>query len=207
MTAWLARGMMDVALAMLGPHRRTWGRAMRAEFGVAAEAGEGLTFALGCLQTAMCELPTHRAGRLALSRYTFALGLILPVAGILLVGVWTGYPYVAEPYASAFAALARLPTGLPVINPGNLSAVPVLASVLLLRVAGLALVAWFAADGDWDKAGAWQRLGAAVTITLALFAAIITLDLTCIVVPLVALAIEVLAIALLRRWHHGTALA
>ncbi|QQN75334.1 hypothetical protein [Croceicoccus sp. YJ47] len=204
MSGGIARALMTLALAGLGPHRRDWAAAMRAEFTMAAQAGEGLSFAFGCLATAWRELPAHHEGRLALSRYTFALGLILPAAAVLLAGLWSGYPWVEPPYADGIARFAKVPTVLPAtIHAGNAFAVPWLATILLLRVGGLMLVAWFVVEADWDRAAAIQRAGAAATVTLALFAAIVVADFTCVVLPVLALCAEMLSIALLRRWHDG----
>ena len=204
MTGWIARAVMKLAMAGMGSHRSDWAAAMRAEFAMASDAGEGLSFAFGCLTTAWRELPSHHEGRLALSRYTFALGLVLPAAAILLAGLWFGYPWVEPPYADGIASFARMHTGLPTIAwAGNAFAIPALSTLLFVRVIGLLLVAWFVADADWNRAGAIQRADAAATTTLALFAGAVVADFTCVVVPLLALGIEVLSIALLRRWHDG----
>ena len=208
MTGWLARAVMKLAMAGLGSDRREWAAAMHAEFAMAAEAREGLSFAFGCLSTAWRELPRHRHGQLALSRYTFSMGLFLPAAALLLTGLWFGYPWVEPPYADEIASFARLSTGAPTtIHLANASAVPQLANLLLLRVVGLVLVAWFSAEADWNKAAAIQRFNAAVTTTLALFAAIVVADFTCVVLPLLALGAEFMALALLRRWHEADAVA
>lgn len=202
MTVWMARAVMKLAIAGLGSHRCEWAAAMRAEFALAAEAGEGLSFAFGCLITAWRELPTNHEGSLKLSRYTFSIGLILPAAAMLLAGLWYGYPWVEPPYADGIASFARMSTGLPTtIHAGNAFAVTGLATLLLLRVAGGLLVAWFVVEADWDRAAAILRAGAAATITLALFSSVAFADFTCVVLPLVALGVELLSIALLRRWH------
>lgn len=202
MTVLIARVVMKLAMAGMGSHRSEWAAAMRAEFATAAEAGEGLSFAYGCLVTAWRELPTHHQGRLALSRYTFSLGLILPAAAILLAGLWYGYPWVEPAYADGIAHFARMPTGLPSATwAGNAFAVTGLATLLFLRVAGLILAAWFVVEADWDRAAAIQRAGAASTITLTLFSAVAFADVTCVILPLFALGVELLSIALLRRWH------
>ena len=204
MNGSIAGAVMKLAMAGLGTHRSEWAKAMRAEFVMASQAGEGLSFAFGCLVAAWRELPTSEEGRLALSRYTFSLGLLLPAAAILLTGLWFGYPWVEPPYADGIASFARMPTGqTTTLNAGNAIAVPWLAILLLLRVAGLVLVAWFAVEAEWDKAAAIQRAGAAATITLTLLAGIVVADFTCIILPTFALGVEVLATVMLRRWHEG----
>ena len=202
MMVWIARRVMKLALAGMGSHRGEWAEAMRAEFDVAQEAGDGLAFAYGCLTAAWHEMPRHPEGRLALSRYACAIGLILPTAAILLAGLWCGYPWVEPPYAGAIADFAKVPTGMPTtIYAGNAAAMTGIATLLLLRIAGLLLVAWFVADADWERAGIMQRAGAAATITLTLFSAVAFADLTCVVLPLLAVGIELLSIPELQRWH------
>ena len=204
MTVLLARAVMKLAMAGIVSHRQEWAAAMRAEFAVAAQDGEGLPFACGCLTTAWRELPMHPEGRLALSRYCCASGLILPVAAILLVGVWWGYPWVEPTYADGIASFARMPTAVvPTIYEGNAFAMPGLAALLVLRIFGLILAAWFVVEADWDRAAAVQRAGASATITLALFSSVAFADFTCAVLPLLAVGVELLSIPLLQRWHDG----
>ena len=202
MSVWIARPVMKLALAGMGSNRSEWSDAMRAEFAVAQEAGDGLAFAYGCLATAWQDMPRHSDGRLALSRYACAIGLLLPTAAILLVGLWCGYPWVEPTYAEGIASFARMPTGMPnTLYAGNAAAMTGIATLLLMRIAGLLLAAWFVADADWDRAGAMQRAGAAATITLTLFSAVAFADLTCVVLPLFAVGIELLSIPQLERWH------
>jgi hypothetical protein len=204
MSALLARIVMTVAMASLGPHRHGWKPAMAAEFDEATAEGDGLSFATGCLTTAWRELPAHGDGRLTMASYTLILGLILPATALLLVGVLAGYPYIHPPYPDAIGSFARAETIVPRLNTGNAGAVPALAFILLLRVGSDALVAWFAAERDWTRTAAAQRFGAAATVTLALFAGLVVHDETCLVLPALTLAVEALAVALLRRWHGKT---
>lgn len=202
MTGLIARAVMKLAVAGMGSHRSEWAAAMCAEFAVAEEEREGLSFALGCLLTGWREMPMHREGSLALSRYTFALGLLLPAAAVLLAGLWYGYPWVEPPFAHGIESFARFATGAPAtIHVSNATGVPHLATLLLLRVVFLVLVAWFAVEADWDRAAAMQRAGAAATITLTIFAAVVVADFTCVVLPIAALGIEFMTVSLLKRWH------
>ena len=91
---------------------------------------------------------------------------------------------------------------VPTIYAGNAAAMTGLATLLLLRIAGLILLAWFVVDADWARAGAMQRAGAAATITLTLFSAVAFSDLTCVVLPLLAVGVEFLSIPMLQRWHQ-----
>jgi membrane fusion protein (multidrug efflux system) len=52
---------MAVADGCMGRHRHEWSQAMLAEFDAAADAGEALSFALGCLLTAWREMPIANA--------------------------------------------------------------------------------------------------------------------------------------------------
>jgi hypothetical protein len=197
----LARIVMAVAAASLGPHRRMWKLAMEAEFDTAVAAGEELSFAFGCLTTAWRELPLHAAGRLTLASHTFALALVLPVAALLLVGVAAGYPYVDPAYADAIGWYATAGRFVHRLNAGNANAVPLFSLILLLRVAGDLMAAWFAVERDWNRAAAAQCFGAATTVTLALFAGVVVLDERCVVLPVFSFAVELLAIAVLRHCY------
>lgn len=197
----LARSIMAVAMASLRTDRHGWKLAMAAEFDEAAADGHALSFAAGCLATAWRALPAHVEGRLTLARYTFILGLILPAAALVSIGILAGYPYVHPPYADLIGAFARGETAVPRVNAGNAAALPMLSLLLMLRVGSDALLAWFAAERDWRRVAAAQRLGAAATVTLALFAGLVVLDETCAVLPAVTFAIQALAITLLRQWH------
>jgi len=201
MNAPLARSVMAVAMASLGPDLRAWKLAMAAEFEDAVADGHGLSFSTGCLTTAWRALPTHVEGRLTLVNYTFILGLILPAAALLLLGLLAGYPYVHPVYADMIGPFAKAETVVPTINAGNAAAMPALTVLLMLRVGSDTLVAWFAAERDWSRAAAALRWGAAATVALALFAGLIVLDETCAVLPASTFGVEALVIALLRRWH------
>lgn len=204
MSASLARMMMKVASASLGPHRRGWTLAMEAELEEAVAEGRGLSFAAGCLTTAWRDLPAHVEGRLVLVRYASVLALILPGAAVLLAGVLAGYPYLHPFYADATGSIAGVQMLVPWLNAGNAAAMPALTLIVLLRTASDVLVAWFAAERDWARTAAAQRFGAATTITLATSAGLILLDATCVLLPALTLMIETLAIAVLRR-SHGAA--
>ncbi|WP_239805722.1 hypothetical protein [Croceicoccus hydrothermalis] len=127
---------------------------------------------------------------------------------MLLAGLWAGYPWVEPPYADSIARFARIPTGAPtIIHLANATAVPHLATLLSLRVMGLLAIAWFALEAEWERAAAVLRLNAATTTTLALFSATIVADFTCVVLPLLALAVEMVSLGMLRRWHESGEIA
>jgi uncharacterized membrane protein YphA (DoxX/SURF4 family) len=188
-------------MASMRPDPDGWKVAMAAEFEEAVADGHGLTFAAECLTTAGRALPTHIEGRLTLASYTVVLGLLLPLAALLLMGTMSGYPYVHPAYANMIGVFAKAETIVPRVNAGNAAAVPALTILLMLRVGADILVAWFAAERDWRRAAAAQRWAAAATLTLAMLAGLVVLDETCAVLPAFTFAVEALAITLLRQWH------
>jgi len=95
-----ARAMMALAAHGLGEARRPWGVAMLAEFDAAADAGQPLRFAAGCLIAAIRELPRQEEGRFALASYALALGVMLPMASVQLgAALQGGHEDEATPHA------------------------------------------------------------------------------------------------------------
>lgn len=79
MTMAVARQVMSWAADLLRRDRPAWAAAMLGEFEEAAAHGAALPFALGCLAAAWRELPFHAAGRLRLTSYALALGVVVPI--------------------------------------------------------------------------------------------------------------------------------
>lgn len=202
MRAWLARMLMKLSLATFAGHRRRWADAMRAEFDYAAEAGDALPFAIGCVAASWRDLPGSVEGRLTLLRYALAVLVLLPSAGLLLTGVYFGYPF-AEPDLTH--GVAKAASGVPLFNEGNRSAVGILGVMLVLRVCSLSLLAWLIVERRWQHVGRLQALNLAVTITFAIFCAVVMVDVNGIVLPMLTIALELLATAHVRRQHGSEA--
>lgn len=202
MSATLSRSVMTMAACCLGEHRRDWALAMEAEFAAAVEEGEPLVFAIGCLVAAARDMPMHREGRFALAIHLFVLGVMLPIAALLVAGALLGFPYMAVGHAGALSILWD--TGKPalLLNDGSRAAAPALTLSVLLLAAVHLVVAWLLLERDWVRAAALARFSAATTATLILFTAVLLLDQTRMLLPVASLAIQSGAVLALARWHE-----
>lgn len=198
----VARVLLKLALAAFAGHRRDWANAMRAEFAYASEEGDALPFATGCLAAAWRDLPGSMEGRLIVSRYALAVLVLMPLAGLLLTGTYFGYPFV-EPETGP--GIAKAASGVPLFNEGNRSAVGVLGAMLVVRVICLTLLAWLIVERRWQHVGRLQALSVAVTMTFAIFCAVVMVDLAGMVLPALTVALELLATAHVRRQHGAEA--
>lgn len=203
MSTTLSKIIMVIALSCLGSSRSGWGLSMLAEFKVATAEGRPLPFSLHCLIIALREMPTHAEGRMTLARYGLVLGIILPLAAMLFTGALAGYPFIDLPNifsVQTHAGINWAPVG---VNDGNRFSVNTLAFLILLLSARHVLVCWFVLERDWVRAAAVQRFGAAVVMTLIGFTGLIMLELTSVILPAAAFAIELIAVTALARWHDG----
>ena len=176
---------------------------MQAEFEVAVQDGKGWSFSVGCLIAAWRELPAHTEGRLLLARYTVAFGLIIPIAVLLLPAALLR---ILEVH-SVVSAFDLGQTGRDhLINDGNRAAAPLLPQLVLAIGAMRLGSAWAVLDRNWTRVAALERLSAAATITLAVFAALARLDAACAILPATALLVEFLALSALARLHDRTTL-
>jgi hypothetical protein len=192
--------MMRLATCCLAGQRREWALAMEAEFDAAFQDGRAWPFSVGCLIASWRELPTHVEGRLLLARYGIALGVIIPMAALLLSAALLRLPEIGSVAATIDPGQAGL------INDGNRAAVPVL-SQLIVAIGALRLgSAWAMLDRNWTRVAALERLSAAATITLAVLGGLATLDAACAILPATALLVEVLVLSRLARLHDRTAL-
>ena len=195
MSAALPRAMMRLATCCLAGQRREWALAMEAEFDAAFQDGRAWPFSLGCLIASWRELPTHIEGRLLIARYVIALGVIIPMAALLLSAALLGLPEIG----SVAAAIDPGQAGL--INDGNRAAAPVLTQ-LTITIGALRLgSAWAMLDRNWTRVAAFERLSVAATITLAVLAGLATLDAACTVLPATVLVVEISAFFALARLH------
>ena len=200
MTAKLACAVMRLAEACLGDHRHDWALAMRSELDVAIDDGKPLTFALGCLTSAVRDMPKHAEGRFMLTSHVVALGLF-PIAALLIVGTGSGFPFLPSGHAGIAGWLAGSGEPSSLLTPWNRNFAPALAVLIWGLVAGHLLMPWFILERDWTRVGTLARVNGAATVTLLLFTTVLFLDIAFMVLPLAALAIELLAIWQLYRWQ------
>ena len=201
MSAALARATMALAIACLGDRRRDWALAMEAEYEAASADGKPLAFALGCLIAAGRELTAHPQGRVVVAGYGLALGLILPIAALMVATMLAGFPLSFLVQGEADALLALSPGQPPLLNDGNRAAVPPLAALISLLAALHLRLAWLVLDRDWARVGATGALIAAATMTLIIFSALVFVDCTAALGQAAALTVELAAIAALARWQ------
>ena len=97
MRAPVSRALMAVAAACMGERRRDWAMAMQAEFETAADEGDALPFAAGCLAAAWREMLVREEGHFLLTSYALALGLMIPMATLQIGSALLGFPYLYPP--------------------------------------------------------------------------------------------------------------
>ena len=199
MSATLSRAAMALASTCLGERHREWARAMEIELEAAIADGHGLHFSLGCLVASWRELPACVEGRLLLARYALALGLILPVAAFLSSSALLGFPQVDLGHGMVGSA----GSAVPVLNDGNRTAAPVITLLVLLVAASQLVLAWFLLDRDWRRVGNTGSFGAAVTVTLGIFAAIAGFGAAHLVVPLAGLILALATVFAMAALHAG----
>lgn len=198
----IARAMMAVAVHCLGDHRRDWALAMQTEFDRAAEAGEPLSFAFGCLSAAWRELLAHEEGRFVLASHLLAVGLIVPMAALLLSSVALSFPYWKSDVAEDIQLLATGGIILPV-NDGNRAGLPLLAFLTLMLGLGHPCMAWVLLNRDWKHVAVMGQGGAAVMLTIVTFTGVLFLQNAFILPQATAVAVELAAIWFLAQWHEA----
>lgn len=195
----LARAMMTVAARCLGMSRREWAMAMEAELHAAAEAGEALSFAWGCLIAAWREMPSHEEGRFVMASHFLAVGIVVPMAALLLSSVAFGFSFLTPRELGVAPSLGN---GEPVfVNYANQTGLPLMAFVTLVAGLGHVLMAWAILDRDWLRVAAIGRIGAALMATMVIFTGILFLYEACALPEVAAIALELTAIHSLVRWH------
>lgn len=200
MSGLLARAVMAVAVRCLPECRRGWGMAMAAEFEAAVEEGRALSFALGCLAAAGHEMPVHAEGRRAIIGHGFALGVLLPVAALLLASVADGLPGFHSAAIVLHGPVVEV-AGVPV-NEANVCAVPGLVLLVLLLVGGHLRLAWMVVARDWARVTSAALLNAAAAMTLVAAAGALFLADPRVLVQAGMVLAELAAVAGLARWHE-----
>lgn len=202
MSTILSQALMTLATRCLGQQRRDWARAMQAEFAAAVQDGKAAAFSTGCLIAAWRQVPADAEGRLLLARYALALGLILPVAALLLSGALFRAADIR--HIGILACCLGRDAQFHLVNDGNRAAAPVLTQLIAAFAAMRLAAAWATLDCNWTRVAVLERLSAAAAITLAVLAGIATLDATRAILPMTALTAEVIAVAALARRHDPT---
>jgi hypothetical protein len=198
-TAPIARGLMAMASGCLGDRRREWALAMQAELDAAIDEGRPLTFALGCLVGAVREMPMHEEGRFDLVNHAIAIGLIIPIAAVLISGTLLGMPILSSGNTGILGWMAGGGDGAFLVSKQG--AVPALAGLATILIIGHLLIPWYMLERNWARVAMLARMNAAATATLFVFSGILFLGESSAILPAIALAIELLPISFLCRWH------
>lgn len=200
MKAALARCIIAIAVRCLNDQRHQWASAMAAEFETAVDEGEPLSFAVGCLATALREMPKQEAGRFALASHILALGVMLPIAALLVSSVPRGFALLAP---SSESAAALLGSGYPSfgINEANQVGLPLMALLTLALGFGHLALAWAILERDWKRVTAIGSMGAAIVVTLLVFSSILFFGDGCAIPQAVIIALELVAVWALVGWH------
>jgi hypothetical protein len=196
-----ARAVMAIAGNCLGDRRRDWALAMQAELDAAIDDGRPLSFALGCLAGAVREMPMHAEGRFLLVNHAIAIGMVVPIAALLVSGTLLGWPILSAGNVGIFDWVTSAGGWTSLVNVSKQGAVPALALLAMILVAGHLLVPWYMLERDWDRVAMLARMNAAATATLLVLAGVLFLGEGCTLLPVAALAVEWLPISLLSRWH------
>lgn len=199
MSSALACAIMALAACCLGPHRHEWASAMQGEFDAAADDGKALPFAMGCLLGAWRQLPADEEGRFALANYLLVIGLIVPVAALLLAALAAEMPLFA-----VFQAPHAGSTDAPLLTDGNRAAVPSLAALAILLVGSHLRIAWALLDRDWRRVADTARLTAAATVTLAIVSGLVFQSGTGLLHALLV-GLELAGILVLAHWQEEIA--
>lgn len=200
MTAPLSRALMAVAAACMGERRRDWAMAMQAEFETAADEGNALAFAAGCLAAAWREMLVREEGHFLLTSYALALGLMIPMATLQIGSALLGFPYLYPPGDG-------LP--VPLIEGGGhhhalrnvYMGVPSFALLMLILGVGHLRLAWVMLERDWSRALRVAIAMFAAVATLVLVMSAFFLDSSRVLLHGGVLAIELATVAMVARWH------
>lgn len=201
MTGAVARALIAMAGSCLGDHRRDWALAMEAELEAAIDDGRPVAFAFGCLTSAIRDMPMHAEGRFQLANHAIAIGMIVPIAALLVSATLLGLPLSVAGHVGIFGWVATEGGWASLVIISKQGAVPALALLAAILIVGHLLTPWYMLERDWTRVAMLARMNAAATATLMVFAGILFLGETCTLLPVVALALEAPPIMLLSRWH------
>lgn len=191
---------MSLAASCLGEERREWALAMQGEFEAAAERGEALAFAAGCLLAALREMPKFEQGRLAIASHALAIGLLIPM-GFVQLSWAAGFPNLLTgpdgPYRMLSGAGAH---GL-FLADAQLSALPVFLVVWLLLGIGHIRLAWLLVEREWERVIGIGLAIAATGVTLFIFAELLSFDVASLFPQAAMLGVEAAFVLVVARWQ------
>jgi hypothetical protein len=198
MTAPVSRAVLALAVRCLGERRREWALAMRAELDAAIADGRPLAFATGCLVASWREMPQHAEGRLVLSTYALALGVLLPMA-VAQVALALGFSSVLFG-GEWFDPVLLAGLGHHPVSEGiQLGAAPCLLALWLLLGIGHVRLAWVLVEQDWARMTRVGALIGATIATLFIVMGVLLLDLTYVNLQAAALALELAVLVAVAR--------
>lgn len=195
----LSRAMMALACRCMGGARGDWAQAMRAEFEVAAEDRRPLAFAAGCLIGAVRQMPAQQEGRFILTNYALALCIMIPMAAVQIGCAVFGLPYLFP--GSAGLRGTMVPAQELLFGGAYRAAIPSLTILLLLSGGGQLRIAWLMLERDWSRVRSTGMAILAALTTLILFMGSLFIDASQAVTLGAVLAIELVVLASLARWH------
>jgi hypothetical protein len=194
-----SRALMTLACRSLGEARHEWAQAMWAEFDTVVQDGRPLPFAIGCLFGALRQMPMQEEGRFMLTNYTLALGIMMPMAALQVGCAVFGLPYLFPGTAGLRGTMA--PAQELLFGGAYRAAVPSLTILLLLSGGGQLRIAWLMLERDWSRVTSTGIAILAAIATLILFMGTLFLDTSQVVTQGAILAIELMVLAGLSRWH------
>lgn len=200
MKAAIPRAMMAMAAACMGERRRDWSMAMQAEFETAADEGEALPFAAGCLATAWREMFTREEGHFLLTSYSLALGLMIPMATLQIGSALLGLPYLYPAGDGLPVALIEGGGRHGVLNNVHMG-VPSFTLLMLILGVGHLRLAWAMLDRDWSRVLRVAIAMLAAVTTLVLVMSAFFLDSSRVLLHGGVLVIELATVAMVARWH------
>lgn len=199
----LSRAMMTLNAACLGAERTEWAAAMHAEFEEAVDADEPFRFALGCLSSAVPGLFTREEGRRAVARHVLATGILLPMAVLILMSVAQGFPYlttdVIEPGHTGDIGPVLS------ITAANRAGLPLLALLTTAIGLGHLAIAWALLERDWPMVAKLGQVGAALLVSMLIFAAILSMGDPRALPQAIIIALELATVWSVARWQESQA--
>jgi hypothetical protein len=197
----VSRVLMAMAVGCLGESRREWSTAMLAEFEAAADEGDALPFAGGCLVAAWREMSKREEGHFLLSSYGLALGLMVPMAALQIGCAVMGLPYLFPGSDGLPVPLVKGGAHEVLLRTAYLNGVPSFTLLLLVLGVGHLRLAWVMLEHDWSRVVHVAAAMVAAAATLVFVMSAFFLDSSGALLQIAMLAIELVIVALVARWH------